>query len=368
MSDLFSEMNIRNMRVKNRIVMPPMVCFGWAGEEGLVTENNVKHYKARAKGGVGLIIVEATCVSRNGRLADRQLGLWSDAQIEGFSQIARECHQYGARVLVQIHHAGLATPRSVSNDRVAPSEYEGQSNIRELNLSARALTIKEIKAIQTDFIAAAVRAKKAGLDGIELHGAHGYLISQFFSPFVNQREDSYGGNLEGRTRFATELIAGIRNVTGEDFIIGCRMGSNEPDLQTGIKIAQRLEKSGIDVLHISTGMTTFIKTNSTESQSVPPDFKYNWIVYGGTQIKRNVKVPVIVVNGIRTPEQANYLIKHNLSDFVALGKGLLVDPEWANKAQRKQNVTACIDCKACAYFRPGTVCPQQELGRKNAAS
>jgi 2,4-dienoyl-CoA reductase-like NADH-dependent reductase (Old Yellow Enzyme family) len=368
MSNLFSETTIRNLRIKNRIVMPPMVCFGWAGEEGLVTENNVKHYEARAKGGVGLIIVEATCVSRNGRLADRQLGLWSDVQIDGFSQIARACHQYGTRVLVQIHHAGLATPLSVSNDRVAPSEYKGQSNIRELNLSARVLTLKEIKAIQADFIAAAVRAKKAGLDGIELHGAHGYLISQFFSPFVNRREDSYGGDLEGRTRFATELIAGIRNVTGEDFIIGCRLGSNEPDLQTGIKIAQELEKSEVDILHISTGMATIIKTDSTESQSVPPDFKYNWIVYGGTQIKRNVKVPVIVVNGIRTPEQANYLIEHNLADFVALGKGLLVDPEWANKAQRKQNVTTCIDCKACSYFRPGALCPQQEPKSKKAVS
>lgn len=348
--------------------MPPMVCFGWGGEEGLVTEKNVKHYEARAKGGVGLIIVEATCVSRNGRLADRQLGLWSDTQIDGFSQIAEACHQYGARILVQIHHAGLATSLNVSADRVAPSEYKGQSNVGGLNLPARALTLKEIKSIQADFIAAAMRAKKAGLDGIELHGAHGYLINQFFSPLVNLRQDSYGRNLEGRTRFTTELVEGIRTVNGEDFIIGCRMGSNEPDLQTGIEIAQRLEKSGIDILHISTGMTTIIKTDSVESQSVPPDFKYNWIVYGGTQIKRNVNVPVIVVNGIRTPEQANYLIEHDSADFVALGKGLLVDPEWANKAQRKQNGAFCIDCKVCGFFRPGAVCPQQEPRSKNAVS
>ncbi|MGD0795809.1 MAG: NADH:flavin oxidoreductase [Dehalococcoidales bacterium] len=366
MSDLFSETNIRNLRIKNRIVMPPMVSFDLNREDGLVTEKNVKHYEARAKGGVGLIIVEATCVRKNGRLADRQLGLWSDAHIEGFSRIAGACHQYGSRVLVQIHHAGLLAPPSVSSDRVAPSDFQGQSNVNGLNLSARALTLEEIKSIQADFIAAAVRTEKAGADGIELHGAHGYLINQFLSPFVNRRKDSHGGDLEGRTRFATELIAGIRKVTGKDFIIGCRMGSDEPDLPTGIKIAQRLEKSGVDVLHISYGMTTVIKTDVAESQPVPPDFKYNWIVYGGTQIKRNVKIPVIVVNGIRTPEQADYLIAHNLADFVALGKGLLIDPEWANKAQNKQNVIACLDCKDCAIYRPGG-CPQIKPGPKKAA-
>jgi NADPH2 dehydrogenase len=359
MSDLFSEINIRNVTIKNRIVMPPMVCIGWAGEDGLVTGKHIEHYEARAKGGVGLIIVEATCVSVNGRLADRQLGLWSDAQIDGFRNIASVCHKYGARILVQLHHAGLGTPRSVSPEMIAPSKIEGPSDFPFAQLTARALTLEEIKNIQADFVAAAVRANKAGFDGVELHGAHGHLISEFFSPLTNRRQDVYGGTIENRTRFVSEIISAIRKVNGEDFIIGCRMGSNDPDLINGIEIALRLEKAGVDLLHVSTGMTTIFHTDSPENHEVPADFKYNWRVYWGTEIKKKVKVPVVVVNGIRTPEQADYLIEHNMADFVAIGKGLLADPDWANKAQHKLHVTGCKSCKTCSYFRQGGVCPPE---------
>jgi NADPH2 dehydrogenase len=358
MSTLFSEISIRNIRIKNRIVMPPMVCFGVAGDDGKVTEWNIKHYQARAKGGVGLIIVEATCVDKSGRLATSQLGLWSDDQIEGFSKIAQACHQYGARVLVQVHHAGLATAKGVTGDIVAPSDFKGKSNRARSEIAARALTIGEINGLQDKFVAAAMRAKTAGLDGVELHGAHGYLISQFLSPLVNKRTDIYGGSIAKRTRFAIEVIKGIRKAAGEDFIIGCRMGCNEPDLESSIEIARRLEKAGLDLLHVSTGMTTFLGMDTGEAPQVPEDFKYNWIVYGGTEIKKNVNIPVIVVNGIRTPEQASYLVENGLADFTALGKGLLIDPEWANKARQNKEVIPCIDCKVCAYFRPGASCPQ----------
>ena len=357
MSTLFSDITIRGKQIKNRIVMPPMVCFGYAGEDGKVTEKNLQHYEARARGGAGLIIIEATCVSRDGRLADMQLGLWDDSQIEGFSRIARVCHQYGARVLVQIHHAGLAAPRSVTSSPLAPSDYTAKGRFGT-TINARALTVEEIHTIQADFAAAAVRAQKAGLDGVELHGAHGYLISQFLSPLVNRREDVCGGSLLNKTRFVTETIYEIREAAGKDFIIDFRMGCNEPDLAAGIEIAQALEKAGVDLLHVSTGMTTLNHPDSEPQIPVPPDFKYNWIVYGGTEIKKNVRIPVITVNGIRTPEQAGYLVENGLADLVAVGKGLLIDPDWAEKARQKQEVNACIDCKACAFFRPGGACPQ----------
>lgn len=357
MSNLFSAITIKSTRFKNRIVMPPMVCFGYAGEDGRVTEKNIAHYEARARGGVGTIIVEATCVNQNGRLSPTQLGLWSDEFINGFSKIAQTCHQYGAKVLVQIHSAGLMAPKSVTEDTVAPSDYTGKSRFGTA-ISARPLSLNEIHQIQDDFAAAAVRAKKAGLDGVELHGAHGYLISQFFSPLRNHRLDSYGGSLANRTRFASEIIPKIRKAIGDDFIIACRIGCNEPDLQTSIEIAKRLEAAGLDLLHVSTGVDTNPVTTKDGPFQVPLDFKYNWVVFGGTEIKRNVSIPVIVVNGVRTPEQAGYLVENELADFVALGKGLLVDPEWANKAQAKQNISTCISCKVCAYFRPGATCPK----------
>ena len=339
-----------------------MVCSGFTGEDGLFTLKNIERYRDRARGGVGLIIIEATCINKTGRLSPTQLGLWSDDQIKGFSRIADYCHDYECKVLVQIHHAGLAVASGVTEDPVAPSDFQGLSRSNQ-KIRARALTLAEIAILQDEYVAAAVRAQKAGLDGVELHGAHGYLISQFFSPLVNKREDDYGGSLVNRTRFATEIIAKIRQAAGPDFMISCRMGCDEPDIESSIQIAQVLEKAGVDMLHISTGMTNYIAGEIVDI-TVPKYFHYNSIVYRGTQIKEKVKVPVIVVNGIRTPLDAAYLVEHNYADFVAIGRGLLVDPEWANKGQKYLQVTPCLRCKACAYRNPPSTCPQTKTAFK----
>jgi NADPH2 dehydrogenase len=358
MSDLFSEINIREKKIKNRIVMPPMVCFEHPAVNGVVSEAHVQHYSQRAKGGTGLIIIEATCVNPAGRLAQGQLGLWADTQIPGFKKIADACHQFGAVVLVQLHHAGMAVAAGITKNIIAPSDYFGAVRPGGMEINAREISQEEIRTIQNDFVAASIRAKKAGLDGIELHGAHGYLISQFLSSLVNQRNDAYGGNLLKRTRFVKEIITGARRSCGNDFIIDCRMGCNEPNLADGIAIAQELEKAGVDLLHVSSGMNNIIKGEAKILVSVPPGFDYNWICYGGTQVKQKVKVPVIVCNGIRTPERAAYLIENGLADFSAIGKSMLVDAEWANKAQRKEQPTPCLECQPCAHFRNESRCPQ----------
>jgi NADPH2 dehydrogenase len=360
MSNLFSEIMVNGKNIKNRVVMPPMVCFEHPTHTGQPTEEHIKHYTDRAKGGAGLIIIEATCVNIKGRLSDGQLGLWADDQIVGFKKIAEACHKYGAVVMVQIHHGGLAVFPGVTKDVIAPSDYKGQTRFAspDSSIRAREMNQDEIRMVQNDFVAAAIRAKKAGLDGVEFHGAHGYLISQFLSPLINKRSDAYGGNLVKRTRFVKEIIMGTRKSCGKDFIIGCRIGSNEPDLVSGIAIAQEIEKAGADILHISTGMATVLKGDSNDEFPVPAGFDYNWIAYGGTQVKKNVKIPVIVCNGIRTPERAAYLIENGLADFTAIGKSMLVDPDWANKAQQKIEPVPCIECQVCAHFRRDAVCPQ----------
>ncbi len=355
MSNLFSPFRIGHLEIKNRIVMPPMVCFGLGDDDGLVTDEHVAHYEARAKGGVGLIIVEATCVSRTGRLSPDQLGLWSDDHIPGFTRLAEACHRHGAKILVQIHHGGLNSHPDVVSELVAPSKYHGR--VRDRVVSARALTVSEIHNIQGEFVAAPLRAKKAGLDGVEFHGAHGFLISQFFSTLVNKRVDSYGGDVINRVRFAAEIIDGIRREAGNNFIIGCRMGCNEPDLESSISIAGELERAGIDLLHVSSGFAM------DTGLAVPEGFDYRWICYGGTHIKKHVGVPVIVVNGLRTPDQAAYLVEHDLADFTAIGTGLLVDPEWADEAQRNEPVVACINCKTCKLLGPEKSCVQWKRTR-----
>jgi len=357
MSGLYSDITVRNKKLKNRVVMAPMVCCAFNAEEGIFIRENMERYRDRARGGVGMIILEATSVNRTGRISTIQLGLWSDDQIAGFRRMAEYCRDYDCRLLVQLHHAGLAASSEVTTDPVAPSDFQG-SNRSNQPVHARALTISEIASLQDDFVAAAVRAQKAGLDGVELHGAHGYLISQFFSPLVNKRQDNYGGSVVNRTRFAAETIAKIRSAVGPDFIISCRMGCDEPDTATSIQIAQELEKAGVDMLHISTGVTHFIAGKVNVDVTVPAHFHYNSIVYRGTLIKEKVKVPVIVVNNIKTPLDAAYLVEQRYADFVAVGRALLVDPEWVNKGQKYQQVTLCLRCKACCYHSRTTRCPQ----------
>lgn len=346
---LFLPITIKGKNIRNRAVMPPMVCFGEAGTDGFVTDKHISHYEARAKGGTGLIIVEATCIQRDGRLSDDQLGIWSDEHIPGLRKITDVCHRNGAVVILQIHHAGLKTPPSVVDVPVAPSKSEDKTS--------RELTIDEIEVIKQDFVKAALYAKVAGFDGIELHGAHGYLLNQFASSVTNHRTDEYGGDLNKRMKLSLDIIAGIRKELGhEDFIIGYRMGGNEPTLKDGIKIAKILEEAGVDLLHVSAG----ISDSNIPLPETPKNFPFNWIVYCGTEIKKNVSIPVIVVNGIRTSDQAALIIENRLADFVAIGRGHLVDPDWANKAMNKLEATYCLECKPhCLWFEDGDLCPRQ---------
>jgi 2,4-dienoyl-CoA reductase-like NADH-dependent reductase (Old Yellow Enzyme family) len=357
MKALFSEIQLKNLKIKNRVVMPPMVIFKHVTADGLITKEHIAHYEERAKAGVGLIIVEAACVNNNGRLAPRQLGLWSDAFIEGLREIPKACHKHGAKVLIQLHHAGAKTPLSVCSDSVCPSSFETLLSPDTPSVQARALTLSEIHNLQNDFVDAAIRAKEAGFDGIELHGAHGYLINQFFSPLINKRTDSYGGSLVNRGRFAVEIITEIKQVVGNDFVIGCRMGCNEPDLQTSIALAKLLENAGVQLLHISFGSGPSLNFSSQSLLAACPGLDYSWVVHGGTEMKKHLMVPVIVVFGIRNPEEADALIKNNLADFTAIGKGLLADPSWAEKAQKGEVIAFCRSCKKCLWSQSEDLCP-----------
>lgn len=347
MKAVFTPHKIGHLEIKNRIVLPPMVAFSFAGENGFVSEKNRNHYASIAKDGPGLIIVEATCVTKEGRLSPDQLGIWSDEYIEGLSKLVQACHENGAKVFLQLHHGGLRAPKVVHEDTVSSSDYENGK------ASARAMTTDEIHKVQQDFVQAAIRAEKAGFDGIELHGAHSYLMTQFFSNKINQREDEYGGALENRVRFTTEIFEAIKQNVKEDFIIGIRMGCNEPDLETSIAMAQKFEALGMDFLHVSTGFD-----NTPIAEEVPEDFLGNWIVFGGTKIREHVNIPVIGVNSIKTPEEASYLVDHDLLDFVAIGRGQLADYDFVKHMQEKEPVVSCLGCRPCRWFTNGERCPR----------
>ena len=350
MNPIFSSYQLKNKQIKNRIVFPPVVCFHYSDDTGIVTGRNIEHYREIAAGGAGIVITEATAVWKKGRLAPFQLGIWSDDHIEGMKKIVESVTGQGALSLLQIHHAGLITPEAVDPEAKAPS-------VDEKNPRSVELTTSEIAELTDAFIKGAKRAMLAGFSGVELHGAHGYLLNQFASSLFNRRTDKFGGSIDNNLRFALGIIRGIRNACGPDFIIGYRMGANSPALDDGILIAQMLEKAGVDLLHVSHG-------GSLQNIPRPPaDFEYNWIVYSGTVIKSHVNIPVIVVNEIKTAERAGKLIENGLADFVALGRPQLADPNWVNHVSRNEPPVACLSCKPkCRWYEDSKLCPARKMG------
>jgi len=329
-----------------------MVCFGYATEDGFVTERNLRHYHDRSEDGPGLVITEATCVDKNGRTATKQIGIWQDEHIEGLSRISSIVKGNGAVSLIQLHHAGLVTPVQVSEIVAGPSAIDQDPR-------TRMLSVEEIDGLIKMFTDAACRARKAGFDGIELHGAHGYLLNQFASTLWNKREDEWGGSLENRLRFAAAIIKGIRKICGQDFILGYRLGANSPLLEDGIANAKYLETLGVDYLHVSHG-------GSLEDLPRPPkEFEYNWIVFSGTEIKKRVSVPVITVNEIKTFERAEWLLKNNHSDLISLGRPQLADPNWVKHTRDNEPVNLCQACKPkCKWYQSSDLCPAYQKLQK----
>jgi 2,4-dienoyl-CoA reductase-like NADH-dependent reductase (Old Yellow Enzyme family) len=325
MSHLSDEMVIRGKHIKNRIVMPPMVCFTFKGDNGgTYGIQHVEHYTQRAKGGAGLIIIQATPVLD----ASKKLGVWSDEQMKPLVVIAGNCHNYNAVVMMQLHC--------------------GDVNINELS-------IDQIHEMQTDCIAAAARVKQAGFDGVEYHFAHGFTLCKFLDPTYNQRSDQYGGALENRLRIFTEILPKIRQTVDKDFIVSVRMGGNIPDTAGAIEVARAFETAGVDLIHVSSGMKSPVN-------EVPRDFKGSIIAYNGSQIKRHVDVPVITVSEIFTGATAKFLVENNDADFVAIGRGMLADENWAHKVLADKPVNQCHNCGRgntgkCLWFTDHTQCP-----------
>jgi 2,4-dienoyl-CoA reductase-like NADH-dependent reductase (Old Yellow Enzyme family) len=336
---LFDKCTLKGRELKNHIVFPPVVCFGW-GIDGKLSQKHIDHYKAVAQGGAALIITEAACIRPDARLADSQPGIWSDDFIAGFSAIAQNCHANGVTVLSQIHHAGI---KSVTGEPKVPSAGIIEAGVQK-TLNARELSIAEIKQIEDEFAAAALRIKKAGIDGIELHGAHGFLLSYFLSSNTNRRSDQYGGSPENRARLVTDIIKRIRKECGEDFIIGIRCGGASPSLEDGIANAKLFEKAGCDILHISFGASI------NDAASVPVEYTaFEPPVYAATEIKKQVSIPVIASKSVGSLENGQRLIDNGLVDFVSYARNILADYDWPRKMEQGQNVNECLKCKRCMW-------------------
>jgi len=347
---LFTEFNIRDVKMKNRICVPPMV-IGFRAD-GYVAIENVERYKSLAKGGAGLIIQEATCVNRNGKLLEKQLGIWEDGQIEGLKSIVDVVHEEGCPIFIQIHHAGVV---GISEDPICPSSYEYKNYVGSVAIGHE-MTSDDIKSIQNDYIEGAKRAYKAGYDGIELHGCHAYLISQFLNKKVNNRTDEYGNNPE---KFVIEILDGIRKITPKEFIVGIRLGGFEPTIEDGIHYAKSLEKNGIDFLDISYGFM------NEQEMHVSEEYKYSNAVYAAEKIKGEVSIPVFAVDGINSAEIAEQILTDTNVDIVDIARGFLINPNWANDAKDGKDTGKCLRCAKCMYFGLSKVCAGKVILERN---
>jgi len=314
---LLDPLKVKGLALKNRIVMPPMHT-GFATIEGVVTESLVKHYVRRSKA-LGLLIVEHSYVSLEGKLGERQVGIYGDSLVSGLEKLSSSVHATGTPVVIQINHAGRVARREVAGRQpVAPSR---DGNARELK-------VEEIEALTEIFAKAADRAMRAGFDGVEVHGAHGFLLNQFYSPLTNRRRDNYGGPLENRIRFPLEVVERVREKVGGRLLL-YRLGSDDLDpsgtrIEDSQKFAVKLEQAGVDIIDVSGGLCGSGPEQLQDRQG--------YFIPQAQQVRKVVDVPVIGVGGITEPEFGDRLIREGKVDLVAVGRKLLEDPDWAMKA------------------------------------
>lgn len=343
MSRLFSSFKIKDLELKNRIVMAPM-CMDSA-VDGYVNQWHHIHYSTRAVGGVGLIILEATGIEPGGRITDKDLGIWDDSQIEGLKEIVDSCHQYGSKIGIQINHGGRKS-EVLASPIIAPSAIAFNETYRV----PTEMTKEDIKTTVTKFKEAAERSLKAGFDLIELHGAHGYLISQFLSPITNKREDEYGGSLENRVRFLKEVIEEVKTVWPESKPLLLRVSAEDyvENGNTGeimAKLIDLVKDYGIDMVDVSTGGVAPAKISTYPGYQI----KQSEI------IKETCNIPTIAGGLITLPDMAEEILCNDRADLVFLGRELLRNPYWTLQAAKAlgEDITWPIQYERSKVVRKG---------------
>ncbi|AFK87460.1 MULTISPECIES: NADPH dehydrogenase NamA [Thermoanaerobacterium] len=314
---LFTPIKIKDITIKNRIMMSPM-CQYSAGKDGLANNWHFVHYVSRAVGGVGLIMIEATAVESRGRITDRDLGIWNDQQVESLKKIVEECKKYGATMGIQLAHAGRKS-EVTDETPVAPSSINWSDDYK----LPHELTKEEINTIVEKFKDAAARALAAGFDVVEVHAAHGYLLHEFLSPLSNKRSDEYGGDVINRVRVLKEVIEAIKKVWPENKPLFVRVSSDDYieggiDIDEMIRILSHIKPLGVDVIDASSGGLLNAKIDLYPGYQV----KYS------EKIKSQLGFKTAAVGLITKAEMAEQILKDEKADIIALGRELLRNPYW----------------------------------------
>ncbi|MCE4062289.1 NADH:flavin oxidoreductase/NADH oxidase [Pandoraea sputorum] len=341
MSALFSPFELKSAKLRNRIAIPPMCQY--SAVDGVTNDWHLAHYASLARGGAGLVIVEATAVSPEGRISPGCTGLWNDEQTAGMARIAAAIKSHGAVPGIQIAHAGRKASANrpwEGDDHIGEDDPRGWPTISpsavafggDLGKVPKAMTLDDIARVKADFVAAARRALAAGFEWLELHFAHGYLAQSFFSLHANHREDNYGGDLAGRSRFLLETLAAVREVWPEHLPLTARFGVIEYDgrdeetLAESITLARQMREGGLDLLSVSVGF-------STPNANIP--WGTPFLAPISERVKKEAGIPVASAWGIDDPVVANRIVADGQLDLVMVGRAHLANPHWPYFAARE---------------------------------
>lgn len=347
---LFSPARVGRLELPNRIVFAA-TSSELADKDGFVGPDVAEYYAERARGGTGLIVVEATYVEVEGKRLHHNAMLHDDKFIPGMRLIADAVHEAGGKLVLQLNHGGRESIPEISGSApLAPSPVPSQFTAVGDPVMPKELTVAEIQRIIRRFVEASVRTREAGYDGVELHGAHGYLISQFLSPEANRREDEYGGDTRRRARFYIELVEAIKRELGQDFPVICRMNGSDYtngglEIDEAVKIAVMLEQAGADSISVSGGI------HSSRPYRIVPGMSVErgcYVPFSEAMMQR-LRVPVMTVGRINTPEYAEEILEKKQADFICLSRPLLADPHFPVKAQagKVAEIAPCIACNEC---------------------
>lgn len=350
--NIFSPIVVKNLKIKNRVIMLPMGT-NFAGPNGEILEEHIKYYEQRAKGGTGAIIVENACVSFPiGSNGTTQLRINEDRFIPGLYNLTSRLHKHGAKAILQINHAGAsAAPGRIGCQPVSSSDVPSKTG----GAIPRAMTKDEIEETAQMYALAAKRAQVAGFDAVEIHAGHSYLISQFLSPVYNKRTDEFGGSFENRARFCKMIIEKIRKEVGEFYPIFLRISADElleggNTLEDSLQILEYLD-FGVDVYNVSAALN-----DSIQYQIDAIHLKSGWRVYMAEAVKKRFKKPVVTMGNIRDPKDAEEILLSGKADFIGIGRGLISEPNWCEKSSsgRENEIRKCISCNiGCAGHRIG---------------
>lgn len=338
---LLSPGKIGSLELKNRAIMAPMSA-ALGNPDGTVSDPLIAYLTARANGGVGMIITEYCFVTEDGRSSDHQISITDDDKIPGLKKLVDAVHAHGAKICLQLQHGGRRSMVRV----MAPSAIMKQTD----RVTPYEMTTQDVHDLIHAFIAAAVRAKKAGFDMVEVHCSHGYLLNDFVSPSANRRTDEFGGGITGRAKVPVMIIEGIKKVCGEDYPVGVRLNGDDmvSDGNLGrdsAALAMLMEEAGADLLDVSGGM------NGVGYGIAPAAVKTGYNTDPAEEIRRVVSIPVAVAGRINEPEYAESLLRKGDVEFITLGRALFADPEFVNKAAqgKEEEICPCVGCLQRCY-------------------